>query len=210
MLNVKEAFESIMKVNDNGTPLKSTCLHATNLTLLPLQKKIHDQNVEKGWWDSPRSFSTLTNLNISEVSEAVEADRKNLMDDNLTHHKGVPVECADACIRTMDVLDWLDNCDFTPSPHIINLIRGNKDDNDFLLALSSYCFTKAWESNICHDDDLTYCKGHLVDALYVLFQVIVNYDHNPVELMLEKMEFNATRPDHMRENRQGLPGQKRY
>ncbi len=74
------------------------------MDLIDLQKKIHRQNVEKGWWDEHRSFSKLTNLNISEVSEAVEADRRNLMDDKLKHYKGVPVETADGCIRGCDVL----------------------------------------------------------------------------------------------------------
>ena len=38
----------------------------------------------------------------SELSEALEADRKDLMDDKLTHRKGLEVELADAVIRIMD------------------------------------------------------------------------------------------------------------
>ena len=38
----------------------------------------------------------------SEISEALEADRKDLMDDKLTHRKGLEVELADAVIRIMD------------------------------------------------------------------------------------------------------------
>ena len=38
----------------------------------------------------------------SELSEALEADRKDLMDNKLTHRKGLEVELADAVIRIMD------------------------------------------------------------------------------------------------------------
>ena len=38
----------------------------------------------------------------SELSEALEADRKDLLDDKLTHRKGLEVELADAVIRIMD------------------------------------------------------------------------------------------------------------
>lgn len=38
----------------------------------------------------------------SELSEALEADRKDLMDNKLTHRKGLEVELADTVIRIMD------------------------------------------------------------------------------------------------------------
>ena len=38
----------------------------------------------------------------SELSEALEADRKDLMDDKLPHRKGLEVELADTVIRIMD------------------------------------------------------------------------------------------------------------
>lgn len=38
----------------------------------------------------------------SEISEAMEGERKNLMDDHLPHRKMAEVELADAIIRIMD------------------------------------------------------------------------------------------------------------
>lgn len=38
----------------------------------------------------------------SELSEALEAHRKSLMDDKLPHRKGIEVELADCCIRIFD------------------------------------------------------------------------------------------------------------
>ena len=38
-------------------------------------------------------------LTISEIAEAMEGERKNLMDDHLPHRKMAEVEIADAYIR---------------------------------------------------------------------------------------------------------------
>jgi NTP pyrophosphatase (non-canonical NTP hydrolase) len=43
----------------------------------------------------------------SEISEAMEADRKDLMDDKLLHRKGLEVELADAFIRICDMAGGL-------------------------------------------------------------------------------------------------------
>lgn len=44
-------------------------------TLNELAKEIHQGNVEKGFWDKDRSFAETCMLIVSELSEAVEADR---------------------------------------------------------------------------------------------------------------------------------------
>lgn len=41
-------------------------------------------------------------LIVSEVSEAMEGERKDLMDDKLPHRKMAEVELADALIRILD------------------------------------------------------------------------------------------------------------
>ena len=67
--------------------------------------------VEAGWWNDLKTGESLIGkrnngeqfcLVHSEISEAMEADRKNLMDDKLPHLKGVVVELADAVIRIGD------------------------------------------------------------------------------------------------------------
>ena len=42
-------------------------------------------------------------LTVSELTEAMEADRKDLMDDKLPHRLGIEVELADALIRIGDL-----------------------------------------------------------------------------------------------------------
>ncbi|CDG21040.1 putative phage protein [Xenorhabdus poinarii G6] len=72
------------------------------MNITGLQKQIHQQNVEAGWWDKPRERGTLLCLIHSEISEAMEGERKNLMDDHLPHRPMAEVELADAVIRILD------------------------------------------------------------------------------------------------------------
>ena len=72
------------------------------MSIKELQKKIHQQNIEAGWWENPREKGTLLCLIHSEISEAMEGERKNLMDDHLPHRKMAEVELADAVIRILD------------------------------------------------------------------------------------------------------------
>lgn len=72
-------------------------------TLRELIGDIHQANREAGWWDNPREIGTLLCLIHSEVSEAMEGARKDLMDDHLPERKMVEVELADAVIRIFDL-----------------------------------------------------------------------------------------------------------
>lgn len=59
-------------------------------------------NTRKGFWDKPRNIGELIALMHSELSEALEANRKDLFDNHLPHRKGLEVELADCIIRIMD------------------------------------------------------------------------------------------------------------
>ena len=63
----------------------------------------HNQAKNAGWHDNPRDFGTCLMLIVSELSEAMERDRKTLMDDHLPNRKMTEVELADACIRIFDL-----------------------------------------------------------------------------------------------------------
>lgn len=67
------------------------------------------EKLNERWWRHPktgrfirRNFGELIALGHSELSEALEADRKDLMDDKLPHRRGVEVELADTIIRALD------------------------------------------------------------------------------------------------------------
>ena len=48
------------------------------MELKKLAKEIHQNAKEKGFWDEKREIGTLLMLIVSELSEALEADRKNI------------------------------------------------------------------------------------------------------------------------------------
>lgn len=77
------------------------------MNLNDLAKTVHKLN-EK-WWQDPvtkqpikRNKGELLCLIHSEISEAMEGERKDLMDDKLPHRKMAEVELADAIIRILD------------------------------------------------------------------------------------------------------------
>jgi NTP pyrophosphatase (non-canonical NTP hydrolase) len=61
----------------------------------------HQASIDSGW--ANKHVPTCLALIHSEISEALEADRKNLMDDKLPHRRGIEVELADAVIRICDL-----------------------------------------------------------------------------------------------------------
>jgi hypothetical protein len=101
-----------MVLRDHGVSLAEALV-----TRLVVQ--CHGDAARAGWWtdiktgadlrdadgDGGRRFNVAEKLALihSEVSEALEADRKGLMDDHLPHRKGIEVELADAMIRICDL-----------------------------------------------------------------------------------------------------------
>lgn len=69
----------------------------------------HATAKSKGWYTDPttgepkeRNFGEVLMLMVSELSEALEADRKDLMDDKLPDRRGIEVEFGDCSIRILD------------------------------------------------------------------------------------------------------------
>lgn len=78
-------------------------------TFTDLCLTIHEFNTQ--WWLDPhtgerkdRNVGEMLMLMTSELSEALEAHRKNLQDDKLPQYHGVDVELVDCVIRAMDYL----------------------------------------------------------------------------------------------------------
>jgi len=86
-----------------------------------LQFECHNASRNAGWWVDPTNGTNLRfeiNSNSrfgkaliaeklalihSEISEAMEGHRKDLMDEKLRHRKAIEVELADALIRIFDL-----------------------------------------------------------------------------------------------------------
>lgn len=74
-----------------------------------LAQECYEASANGGWWHDletgeplERNKPEMICLMHSELSEALEAERKGLMDDKLPHRPGAEVEMADTIIRIMD------------------------------------------------------------------------------------------------------------
>lgn len=72
---------------------------------------IHEVNTRNGWWNDIHTGADLRKtanraeklmLIVSEISEAMEGERSNLMDDKIPTRPMAEVEIADAIIRCLD------------------------------------------------------------------------------------------------------------
>lgn len=74
-----------------------------------IAKRVHEAN--KKWWTDintgeypiKRNVGELLMLSVSELAEALEGDRKHLMDDKLPHRPMFDVEIVDTFIRLFDI-----------------------------------------------------------------------------------------------------------
>jgi NTP pyrophosphatase (non-canonical NTP hydrolase) len=102
------------------------------------QHAIHEQAVSMGWWTDldtgepiDRNILELLCLVHSEVSEACEGYRKDLMDDHLPERKMVEVELADTIIRILDLAGHM-NLDIAGA--MVDKINYNKTRKDHKLS----------------------------------------------------------------------------
>lgn len=120
---VAREIERMSKSNEQTgqEPKVSEMKSNDKLAINAFVESAHSAAVTAGWWHSASDRSDLRNLMISrsrfglalaaaklclihsDISEAMEGVRKDLMDDKLPHRKMIEVELADAMIRIADL-----------------------------------------------------------------------------------------------------------
>ena len=158
-----------------------------------LSEQIHQFNVLKGWWDGFENkidrYETCMMLIVSELSEAIEGCRKNLMDDKLPQYPMFDVELADAMIRLLDVagsIDFTFGCEPLQSL-IIRMQMKTKPEQLWVIV-----------KNLAGDHGES---AVLVNAMNTIASIAHIHDIDLRLMIQKKMEFNAVRADHLRENR---------
>lgn len=113
-VDLQYAYNTLQRL---GSDPESSGHHASDLETAEsaanaLRYICHGDSARAGWWrskdggdtrDNPMCFSQKLCLIHSEISEAMEGDRKGLQDDHLPHRPMREVELADALIRIFDL-----------------------------------------------------------------------------------------------------------
>lgn len=178
-----------------------------------LAVQIHADCVKAGWWDNPdRCLYECLQLVSTEVAEATEGARKDLMDDHLPHYKMEEVEYADALIR---VLDLGGKMEFIYSKNVSiahsfctaysSIGKQHLGLNCCVINLSGAIMDYAFKGTETYKGICDIAYGDLIRSI---FQVAHNRGFPLIEAMEEKLVYNKTRFDHTQEHRASKHGKK--
>ena len=184
-----------------------------------LASEIHQHNVNVGWWDNPdECLYQKLQLVSTEVAEATEGARKNLMDTHLTHRKMEEVEYADTVIRLLDlggrlqltyrpnahVYDWCDKDNTLGKQHlginrhILDLARSIED-----LEQQNGQLRRIMAQTTLYGLEMDYSS-----TINAIVQVAAQSGFDLFTAIQEKRLYNDQRADHKRENREKSDGKK--
>ena len=178
-----------------------------------MAREIHASNVAVGWWDDPdECLYQKLQLVSTEIAEATEGARKNLMDTHLTHRKMEEVEYADAMIRILDIggkleLDFFED----EEPHhyciptnSIGMQQLGIKGSIMTMAGALRTYSNAPDRRILKLITSETYSG----VINSILKVANNRNCDLITTIHEKRIYNAQRADHKRENRAEANGKK--
>lgn len=201
-------------INGNGSS-KTIYLEEAPTLVDSLADTIHSQNKAVGWWDGSPCLITKIQLVNTEIAEATEGERKDLMDDHLPHRKMGEVELADAAIRLLDIaghMNWkytLDGIYDIVNGMCLERIKAIGARHGILTLMISGLIAPLIEE----DDDIADQMADHMEVLYsaCLFSIckVARDQGYDIEAAIhEKTAYNKNRLDHKRENRAADNGKK--
>lgn len=171
-----------------------------------LAAEIHAANAH--WWHNPatgerldRNKGELLMLIVSELSEAMEGERKDLMDDHLPHRKMAEVELADVLIR---VFDFAGGYGYSLYAASCAMAIDNKGEALFAL-VDSVCEVGA---AVQFGDRGNAASTSLSELISGVLSYAEKHGYDVWGAMAEKRAYNATRADHKAEARLAANGKK--
>lgn len=175
-------------------------------------RTIHAHNVDVGWWDNDPCIYEKMQLISTEIAEATEGERKNLMDDKLPHRKMGEVELADALIRTLDLGERL-GLSVEPEQYSYTAVSFEHDHANTPFTIGHMHLWLNKQVIRLYDSVLYKFDARQLEEIYtVLVSAIVavsdSLGYDIMSAAREKHEFNKTRADHKRENRAAENGKK--
>jgi len=178
-----------------------------------LAHKIHMGNVLAGWWPEDADPLTKAQLIITEIAEATEGVRKDLMDDHILHRKMEEVELADTLIRVLDLGEWaaFKYVGSTSYEDLQDEIIANLDypaGLHFILSAHAVGFGSLFlkengdASNGEFNDD---SYSRMIDAIIIISNI---RQFDLFSALDEKLAYNRQRNDHKLEVREAEGGKK--
>jgi len=187
-----------------------------NKDLNELSKEIHAYNVEAGWWTEGICIYSKLQLISTEIAEATEGERKNLMDDKLPERRMGEVELADALIRTLDFGGRFDLTVWgNEIPSFIYeffyYAMESKSVGHMHMLLTEYVADlykgcrEAFQPQSKNNNRKEQIEKHMDleynTLVYSIIHVAELNNYDIWSAMEEKREFNKTRSDHSKESR---------
>lgn len=162
------------------------------------------------WWHDPatgqwldRNRGELYILMISEVTEAMEGERKDLMDTHLIHRKMAEVELADITIRIADYAGAYD-LDLDTAVVAVALPDFPENKGEALLQIAKELVAASG----CTGRYIQGEVSRLAAAILLVRRYAERHGYDLDGAISEKRAYNAVRADHQAEARLRADGKK--
>lgn len=163
--------------------------------LVKLAVDIHTNENAKWWVDSNGNFMLppiyqSSMLILSELSEAMEGVRKNLMDDKLPHHTMFNAELSDVVIRLLDTMvGFCPDMTFTPFDYF--MVTNTQKPVEFLETVARYVVKMFDPVDGAYTNPMRY-----LNIVYYILDYCITNEIDIFGIVEEKRTYNKDRLDH--------------